>query len=322
MEKPTLEVKNLKTFFILKRGLIKAVDVVSFSLSPGKTLGIVGESGSGKTVTCLSLMRLVPSPPGRIVGGKVLLHGEDLLQKSNREMRHYRGKGIAMIMQDPMVSLDPVFTIGNQVGESVTAHRKNDDINVKERIIELLRQVKIPNPKIRLKDYPLQFSGGMRQRVVAAMAVGCQPRVLIADEPTTALDVTIQAQFLRLLKDIQKKTGVGVIFITHDLGIVAQTCDQVLVMYAGKVVESGDVRRIYKNPVHPYTIGLMNSVPKLGGKKDKLYQIEGQPPSLLNLPEGCSFWPRCDRAKSICQKEYPPEVTIEENDFARCWLAS
>jgi oligopeptide/dipeptide ABC transporter ATP-binding protein len=321
MAQPVLDVEDLRTYFLLKRGLVKAVDGVSFSLEKGKTLGIVGESGCGKSVTCLSLMRLVPCPPGRIVGGKVLLQGEDLLLKSEREMRHYRGKGIAMIMQDPMVSLDPVFTIGDQVGESVRIHRQGGNTNIMERVVALLRQVKIPSPELRVKDYPLHFSGGMRQRVVAAMAVGCQPQVLIADEPTTALDVTIQAQFLRLLKDIQKKTGAAVIFITHDLGIVAQTCDHVLVMYAGKVVESGDVRRIYKTPAHPYTIGLMQSVPKLGSRKEKLFQIEGQPPNMLQLPEGCSFWPRCAHFSPICREEYPPEVTIAGNGFVRCWLA-
>jgi oligopeptide/dipeptide ABC transporter ATP-binding protein len=295
---------------------------VSFALEKGKTLGLVGESGCGKSVTCLSLMRLVPSPPGRIVGGRILLQGEDLLQKKESEMRQYRGKGIAMILQDPMVSLDPVFNIGDQVGESVRTHRRNGRTNFGERVVELLRQVKIPSPKMRVRDYPHQLSGGMRQRVVAAIAVGCQPQVLIADEPTTSLDVTIQAQFLRLLKDIQQETGVGVIFITHDLGIVAQTCDHVLVMYAGRVVERGDVRRIFKNPVHPYTIALMQSVPKLGARKGRLFQIEGQPPNLLNLPQGCSLRPRGSHAMPICSDEYPPEITMDGNSFVRCWLAS
>jgi len=320
MSAPVLQVEDLKTYFLLKRGLVKAVDGVSFTVEKGKTLGIVGESGSGKSVTCLSLMRLVSIPPGRIVGGRVLLQGEDLLRKSDAEMRQYRGKGIAMIMQDPMVSLDPVFTIGDQVGESITAHRRGKGGRLKEQITQLLRQVKIPTPELRIGSYPHQFSGGMRQRVVAAVALGCRPQVLIADEPTTALDVTIQAQFLRLLKDIQEETGVAIVFITHDLGIVAQICDHVLVMYAGKVVESGDVRRIYKSPMHPYTTALMQSVPKLGSRKQRLYQIEGQPPNMLKLPEGCALWPRCAHAMDVCREKYPPHVPIGENGYVRCWL--
>jgi oligopeptide/dipeptide ABC transporter ATP-binding protein len=322
MAQPVLEVDNLKTYFLLKRGVVKAVDGVSFTLEGGKTLGVVGESGSGKSVTCLSLMRLVPSPPGQIVGGRVLLQGEDLLQKSESEMRHYRGRGIAMILQDPMVSLDPVFRIGDQIGESVRAHQENGNRNVGEKTVELLRQVKIPSPGLRVSDFPHHLSGGMRQRVVAAMAMGCRPQVLIADEPTTALDVTIQAQFLRLLRDIREETGVAVIFVTHDLGIVAQTCDHVLVMYAGRAVESGDVRRIFKNPIHPYTVALMKSVPKLGGRKERLFQIPGQPPDLLDLPQGCSLWPRCEHVMPICREEYPPAVDLGDDGFATCWLAN
>lgn len=322
MTETILEVQDLKTYFFLKRGVVKAVDGVSFSLRQGETVGLVGESACGKSITCQSIMRLVHGPAGRIVGGKILLNGEDLLSKSEGEMRQVRGKRIAMIFQDPLTSLNPVFNIGNQVDEPFRYHHTENSGSFPGRVIEVLRKVRVPAPESRIRDFPHQFSGGMRQRVVAATAITCKPEVLLADEPTTSLDVTIQAQILRLIKDIQAETNVGVILVTHDLGIVAQSCDRVFVMYAGKIVESVDVRRLYKNPAHPYTEALMESVPRLGRKRKRLFQIDGQPPNPLDLPTGCSFWPRCVKGIEICRSEYPPQRQIDGNGFVRCWLAN
>jgi oligopeptide/dipeptide ABC transporter ATP-binding protein len=314
-----LSVEDLRTYFFTRAGVVKAVDGVSFSVNQGEALGIAGESGSGKSMTALSIMRLVPQPAGRIVGGKVIFQGEDLLIKKEQEMRRWRGKMIAMILQDPLASLNPCYSIGDQVSESFRLDRAQPN-TIRQRVIDVLGSVKIPSPQRRLNDYPFQFSGGMRQRVLAAISISRGPRLLIADEPTTSLDVTIQDQFLRLLKEIQRRTDMGLIMITHDLGIVAEICDRVLIMYAGKIVESGTVKRVFDRPVHPYTFALMQALPKLGRKSKRLYQIEGEPPNLLNLPSGCSFWPRCPKMMDICRKQYPPVVRVNEGGSVACWL--
>lgn len=317
-----LSVENLKTHFFTRAGVVKAVDGVSFSLSYGESLAIAGESGCGKSITSLSIMRLVPKPAGRIVGGKILFQGEDLLAKSENEMRHLRGKDIAMILQDPLMSLNPVYTIGDQVGEAFRLEHGNKNSGlVRGEVVNVLELVRIPSAEHRLSDYPFQFSGGMRQRVVAAIAIARQPKLLIADEPTTSLDVTIQDQFLRLLKQIQKRTNMGLILITHDLAIVAENCDRIAVMYAGKIVEIGSVKEVYNNPAHPYTKALMQALPKLDSNRKRLYQIEGEPPNLLHLPPGCSFWPRCSKAMDICKTECPPLILVNNNRSAACWLS-
>lgn len=317
-----IEVKDLKTYFFTSRGVVKAVDGVSFGVKEGETLGLVGESGCGKSITCLSILRLVPKPAGRIVGGEIIFDGEDLLSKNEREMRQIRGKRISMILQDPMTSLNPVFTIGDQVAEPVRIHQKLNKLMVWEKVKEMLRLVRIPSPEVRMREYPHQMSGGMRQRIAGAMVLSCQPRVLIADEPTTSLDVTIQAQFLRLLKEIQQQSNLSMIVVTHDFGIVAKVCDRLAVMYAGRIVESAPVRELFNNPVHPYTNALLNSLPKMEVKMDKLYSIEGQPPELHALPPGCSFAPRCPEAKDICTQEYPPQSAVKEGHYVSCWLIS
>ena len=293
--------------------------VVSFDLRRGETLGIVGESGSGKSVAMLSLMRLIPTPPGQIVGGKILLEGDDLLQLSEKEMSNVRGSQIALIIQDPMTSLNPVFTIGNQVGEAIKIHQEIPNSGVLQRVLDVLRRVNIPAAETRVRDYPHQMSGGMRQRVVGAIGISCEPMVLIADEPTTSLDVTIQAQYLKLLKDLQQASNIALIFITHDFGIVAKMCDRVAVMYAGKIVEMGDVREIFNNPSHPYTEALLASVPKLEEDVDRLYSIEGQPPMLHDLPPGCPFAPRCQYVMDRCLEAYPPTISLTERHYAACW---
>ena len=314
-----LEVEDLKTYFQTRWGTIKAVDGVSFDLRRGETLGIVGESGSGKSVTMLSLMRLIPTPPGQIVGGKILLEGNDLLQLTEKEMSNVRGSQIALIIQDPMTSLNPVFTIGNQVGEAIKIHQEIPNSGVLQRVLDVLRKVNIPAAETRVRDYPHQMSGGMRQRVVGAIGISCEPMVLIADEPTTSLDVTIQAQYLKLLKDLQQASNIALIFITHDFGIVAKMCDRVAVMYAGKIVEMGDVREIFNNPSHPYTEALLASVPKLEEDVDRLYSIEGQPPALHDLPAGCPFAPRCQYVMDRCLEAYPPTISLTERHYAACW---
>jgi oligopeptide/dipeptide ABC transporter ATP-binding protein len=318
---PMLSVTDLRTYIYLKRGVVKAVDGVSFKLREGEAIGIVGESGSGKSMTCLSILRLVPQPAGRIVSGKIILDGVDILELDEQEMTsQYRGRRISMISQDPLTSLNPVFSIGDQVGGPFRYHGiKKDRRGIKEAVVDVLGRVRIPAPSQRLKEYPHQFSGGMRQRVVAAMAIACGPRLLIADEPTSALDVTIQIQMLQLLQDIQQEAGVGLILITHDLGVAAYLCQRIAVMYAGRIVEVSDVRTIYKNPSHPYTQALLNSVPRLGEKKKRLFSIEGQPPDLLNPPSGCAFWPRCARKLDICRQEYPQQTPIEGEGFVCCW---
>jgi oligopeptide/dipeptide ABC transporter ATP-binding protein len=320
--KNTLEVKGLKTHFITRRGVVKAVDDVSFSVGEGETLGIVGESGCGKSVTCLSILRLVPAPAGRIVAGEIFIDGENLLLKSPKEMRKVRGAKVSMILQDPMTSLNPVFTIGNQVAEPIKIHQHLDKNTVWEKAKEMLALVKIPLPEVRVMEYPHQMSGGMRQRIVGAMALSCQPKLLIADEPTTALDVTIQAQFLQLLKSIQREFDLSLIVVTHDLGIVAKVCDRVVVMYAGKIVENAPIREIFNAPRHPYTIALMNSLPKMDQNLKRLASIEGQPPDLGDLPPGCGFAPRCPRVMEICKQEYPSESVLDQGHAMSCWLAA
>ena len=320
MDDSLLSVQDLKTYCFTRAGVIKAVDGVSFSVKSGEALGIVGESGCGKSMTCASIVRLIPQPAACIVGGKILFEGDDLLAKDESEMREIRGNKITMILQDPLMSLNPVYTIGNQVSEMFKLHgSKLPRQTVKQEVIEVLTRVKIPSAEQRLKDYPFQFSGGMRQRTVAAMAIAGEPRLLIADEPTTSLDVTIQDQFLLLLKEMQEQTNMGLILVTHDLGIVAQTCDRIVVMYAGKIVESGDVPRVYANPAHPYTEALLQALPRIGVRRKRLFQIGGEPPHFLNLPSGCSFWPRCHKATYICRHEYPPSFPLEDGWQATCW---
>jgi peptide/nickel transport system ATP-binding protein len=300
-----LEVRDLRTYVYARRGVVRAVDGASFSVHRGETLGIVGESGSGKSMTCLSILRLVPEPGGRIVGGQVVFEGEDLLAKSPEEMRRLRGARIAMILQDPMASLNPAFTVGDQIAETLRLHRGLTGTALGDRVLELLRQVRISDAERRVHAYPHQMSGGIRQRVAGAIAISCEPSLLIADEPTTSLDVTIQAQYLRLLKDIQRETNLALIFVTHDLGIVAKLCDRVAVMYAGRIVETGSTRDIFDRPRHPYTIGLLNCLPALA--RGPLTAIEGQPPDLAAVPPGCSFAPRCRLAEARCQ-EMPPAL--------------
>lgn len=317
-----LEVKDLKTYFFTRRGVVKAVDGVNFSLRGGETLGLVGESGSGKSITCFSIIRLVPQPAGRIVGGQVIFNGEDLLKKSEREMTNIRGKRISMILQDPMVSLNPLYTIGDQVTEPIIQHQGLDKKDSWEKAKELLTLVRIPSAEVRMKEYPHMMSGGMRQRIVGAIAMSCQPHLLIADEPTTSLDVTVQAQFLRLLKELQQQANVSMIMVTHDLGIVAKVCDRVAVMYAGRIVENTDVRELFNNPTHPYAEALIKSLPKMEEKAERLYTIEGQPPELHNLPPGCSFAPRCPKVMNICRQEFPPEVEVKDRHYVSCHLYS
>ena len=314
-----LQVDGLKTYFETRWGTVKAVDGVSFNLRRGETLGIVGESGSGKSVTMLSLMRLIPEPPGRIVDGQILLEGQDLVQMTDKEMSEIRGSQIALIIQDPMTSLNPVFSIGNQVGEAIKIHQDIPKRTVVQQVLDVLRKVNIPAAETRVRDYPHQMSGGMRQRVVGAIGISCEPIVLIADEPTTSLDVTIQAQYLKLLKELQEASDIGLIFITHDFGIVAKMCDRVAVMYAGRIVEMGDVRDIFNHPSHPYTEALLASVPKLEEDVDRLYSIEGQPPTLHDLPTGCPFAPRCQYVMDKCETTYPPQYDVSGSHYAACW---
>ena len=320
-----LDVKNLQTVFFTNSGLFRAVDDVSFSVRRGETLAIVGESGCGKSVSALSIMRLVPDPPGRIVGGTVLLEGTDLLTLDEAAMRDVRGNRISMIFQEPMTSLNPVMRIGDQIIEAVRLHQKVSRKEAWKQAVDMLRLVRIPEPERRAKEYPHQLSGGMRQRAMIAMALACRPALLIADEPTTALDVTIQAQILALIVDLQQRLGTGLILITHDLGVVAQTAQRVIVMYAGKKVEEATVEALFENPLHPYTRGLMASMPAvigLGAKTDaRLTEIPGMVPSLTNLPPGCAFAPRCELAIDRCRHEYPPLHEFATSHWAACWRA-
>ncbi|MES2784992.1 MAG: ABC transporter ATP-binding protein [Pseudomonadota bacterium] len=315
-----LEVRNLRTVFQTQAGLLKAVDDVTFGVDKGQTLGIVGESGSGKSVTSLSLMGLVPKPGGHVAGGEILFHGEDLLKVSDKAMRKIRGNRIAMIFQEPMTSLNPVLTIGRQLTESLRLHMKMSPAQARTRAAELLALVGIPNPDRRLDDYPHRFSGGMRQRVMIAMALACDPELLIADEPTTALDVTIQAQILELIGKIKRELGTAVIMITHDLGVIAGVADRVVVMYAGKIVEEAATRELFANARMPYTIGLLRSLPRLDERAGrKLTPIRGAPPDVMRLPPGCPFMPRCDYAQAgICDRTAPPLREVSPDHRAAC----
>jgi oligopeptide transport system ATP-binding protein len=317
-----LEMKNLKTHFFTHDGQVPAVDGVSLKIRKGETLCIVGESGSGKSVTAMSIMKLIPTPPGKYLDGEIIFKGEDLLKKSNDEMRNIRGNDIAMIFQEPMTSLNPVFTVGDQIMEAIMLHQKLDKTAAREAAIEMLKKVGIPLPEKRVDEYPHQLSGGMRQRVMIAMGLSCNPMLLIADEPTTALDVTIQAQILDLMRKMKKDSDGSILFITHDLGVVAEMADNVMVMYAGKVMEQGSAKEIFEHAVHPYTKGLLKSIPTLDSNKNKaLHTIDGMVPSMYNLPQGCAFWPRCEYAMDIC-KEKKPQLTALDREERKCacWL--
>ena len=318
---PLLEVKDLQTYFFGDEGAVKAVDGISYDVNEGETLGLVGESGCGKSVSALSILRLIPNPPGQIIGGEIFFEGRDLLKLSDDEIRDVRGNRIAMIFQEPMTSLNPVLTIGRQVAEPMEIHR---NMGLKEALQEaknLLAKVQIADSGRRIRDYPHQFSGGMRQRAMISMGLGCNPRLIIADEPTTALDVTVQAQLLELLKNLTRDFSMALIIITHNLGVVARYADRVNVMYAGKIVEKGSAHDIYDNPMHPYTIGLMASVPQLDQDvKKKLVPIQGQPPNLAFVPEGCAFHPRCNHAIERCRNEIPKLISVGKNHEKACWV--
>jgi len=317
-----LEVKNLKTYFFTGRGVVKAVDDISFSLKKGENLCLVGESGCGKTATALSILRLVDSPPGRIVSGEILYHGEDLLPSSSARLRQIRGNRIAMIFQDPQSSLNPVFTVGNQIAEQIKLHLGLKHKKTIERTLHLMEQVGIPRARERMKDYPHQFSGGMRQRVMIAAALSCDPEILIADEPTTALDTTIKAQILDIFRDLKQKRNMSILFITHDLGTVAGIADRIVVMYGGRMAEAGTALDIFDHPQHPYTQGLISCLPDISTRRDRLTPIPGMIPSLINPPEGCIFNPRCERRIPICSREKPPEIVISGEHLVACHLYS
>ena len=317
---PLLEVKNLRTQFQTQDGIVRAVDDVSFYVMPGETLGVVGESGCGKSMTGLSIMRLIPMPPGKIASGEIIFEGKDLLKMNDDEIRAIRGHQIAMIFQDPMTSLNPVLTINRQISESLMLHLGMSKDEAKNRAIELLQMVGIPNSAERIDQYPHQFSGGMRQRVMIAMALSCNPKLLIADEPTTALDVTIQAQILDLMRNLQRDRGTGVIMITHSMGVVAGMADRVQVMYAGHIVETAKTEEIFGNPSHPYTVGLMKSIPRLDARtREKLEPIRGLPPDLIDLPDMCPFLPRCNYAREQCEQKNPPLLEVKPGHYSACW---
>jgi oligopeptide/dipeptide ABC transporter ATP-binding protein len=325
MSEPLLKVEGLKTYFFLERGVVKAVDGVDFEIKKGEILGLVGETGCGKSVTALSILGLVQSPPGKIVEGKVIFEGEDLLKKSKEEMRKIRGTKISMIFQDPHTSLDPVFTVGYQIAEPIELHQVIEQRLLKPeevpgKVVEMLKLVRIPDPEHRVVEYPHQFSGGMKQRAMIAMMISCNPSLLIADEPTTAVDVTIQAQILDLMRDLRRKLGTSILLITHNLGVVAEMCDRVAVMYAGNIVEQADVTTLFEDPKHPYTKALLAAVPKVGTRKMKLETIPGMVPSLITPPPGCKFHPRCPHATEMCRKEFPQMIEIEESRSVRCHL--
>jgi peptide/nickel transport system ATP-binding protein len=313
-----LEVRRLETHFLTEQGVARAVDGVTFSIDAGQTLGMVGESGCGKSVTALSILRLVPSPPGRIVGGEILYQGRDLLSASEAEMRKVRGNEIAMIFQEPMTSLNPVFTVGDQIGEAIRLHQNTSRRETRERVVEMLRLVEIPEPARRVDEYPHQLSGGMRQRVMIAMALSCNPKLLIADEPTTALDVTIQAQILDLIAELKARLGMALLLITHDLGVVAEQADEVVILYAGRIVERASVGEIFRRPLHPYAHGLLDSLPKVGSRGGRLRPIPGAPPPLTRLPTGCRFRDRCPLAIDDCARIDPPLEEKQRGHFAAC----
>ena len=314
-----LSVQNLHTTFTTDNGEVQAVNGVSFNLDERKVLGIVGESGSGKSVTAYSVMQIL-AENGRISEGKILYRGEDITKWNEKQMANFRGSKCSIIFQDPMTSLNPVFSVGNQLMEAITLHTGKRGAEARERALEMLRLVGINEPEKRMKQYPFAHSGGMRQRVMIAMALACEPDILIADEPTTALDVTIQAQILELMMDIQKKLGMAIIMVTHDLGVIAEMCDEIIVMYGGRVCERGTADEIFYNPRHEYTKGLLHSIPSVTGAKEKLHPIEGAPINMLNMPKGCAFCPRCDAAMKICLEETPRERTINEFHKAACWI--
>lgn len=322
MSEKLLEVKNLKTHFFTDRGVAQAVDNVSFSVGAGETLAIVGESGCGKSVSALSILRLIPEPPGKIVGGSITFDGTDLLTLSEKQMRSIRGNKISMIFQEPMTSLNPVFTVGEQITEVIRLHQKVGKKEAVERAVELLDRVRIPSPESRIHEYPHQMSGGMRQRVMIAIALACDPKLIIADEPTTALDVTIQAQILQLMEDLAEDTGTAILLITHDLGVVAETARNVVVMYAGRVVEKASVENLFNDPLHPYTQGLMGSVPGMHAdeRQTRLEAIPGSVPSLFALPHGCKFNDRCKHAEGRCFAEEPRLIETKDGQHVRCWL--
>lgn len=319
MSQPILEVRNLQTHFFTDNGEIPAVDNVSISINEGEILGVVGESGCGKSVTSLSIMGLIPSPPGKIVGGEIIFKNENLLRFSEKKMRSIRGNDVAMIFQEPMTSLNPVYTIGDQIGETIRIHKKVNKKRARDLSINMLKKVGIPRPEQIVNEYPHQLSGGMRQRVMIAMAMSCEPKLLIADEPTTALDVTIQAQILDLMRQLNKENETAIMLITHDLGVVAEICDRVVVMYGGKVVEEGDVRTIMKKPQHPYTKGLIRSLPKLHQKEERLFSIPGNVPKPGSILYGCRFAPRCDEVLDICSNKDPELIEITSGHHCRCF---
>ena len=317
---PLLEVKNLRTHFYTFEGVVKAVDGVSYDLEEGETLGLVGESGCGKSVSAMSLMRLIPEPPGKIVDGEILFEGQDVLQLSMDEMRSIRGAKMSMVFQEPMTSLNPVLNLEKQLGETLQLHKGMTKQEARQESVELLARVGIPDPERRVRQYPHQFSGGMRQRVMIAMALSCNPRVIIADEPTTAFDVTIQAQILELMKGLTREFGVAMIVITHNLGVVARYADRMNIMYAGKIIERGESAEIYSNPRHPYTVGLLKSVPRLDlPRRTRLDPIEGQPPDLIDVPTGCSFRARCKWAVDKCATDEPGLEVVAEGHYSACW---
>jgi oligopeptide/dipeptide ABC transporter ATP-binding protein len=317
-----LRVSNLRTHISSSRGTIKAVDGVNFTIRRGESVALVGESGSGKSMTCFSMMGLMPVRTAKIVEGEIWFDGVNLAGLSDAEMRKYRGNRIALIMQDSLTALNPVLTVGDQVSEPLRTHMGLSKALSRLKAVEVLRSLRVPRPEDRLELYPHQFSGGTRQRIVAAMGLGASPELLIADEPTTALDVTVQAQFIKLIQDLRRERGLSVLWITHDLGLVAQMCDRVNVMYAGRIVESGPVRQIFKSPKHPYTQALLQSVPVLGAKRKRLYQINGQPPELLDLPPGCPFYARCPVKLDVCQNKFPAAQPTESGGQVSCWQAS
>jgi peptide/nickel transport system ATP-binding protein len=318
---PLLDVRGLRTYFASERGEVRAVDGVDLTLERGRTLGIVGESGCGKSVTALSIMGLIPQPPGRIAGGEVRFDGEDLLKAPPRRMRDLRGDKLSMIFQEPMTSLNPAFPVGEQISEAILRHRKVDKLQAQNQAVEMLQKVRIPSPERRARDYPHQLSGGMRQRVMIAMALACNPRLLIADEPTTALDVTIQAQILELMRLLRAELGTAIILITHDLGVIAELADDVIVMYAGQVIERCAAARLFSEPHHPYTVGLLGSIPRLHLEQSRLSAIEGIVPDAAAFPHGCRFHPRCPFAVEKCRLENPPLLPIQNGHEAACWRA-
>ncbi len=320
MSERLVEIKDLYTYFYTEDGVVPAVDGVSMHINQGETLGVVGESGCGKSVTALSVMRLIPRPPGKIESGSITFEDREILELSEAQMRKIRGNDIAMIFQEPMTSLNPVYTVGDQIAEAIELHQGLSHRQAIEKAVDMLRQVGIPLPEQRVREYPHQMSGGMRQRVMIGMALSCNPKLLIADEPTTALDVTIQAQILELMKKLKRDFGTAIMLITHDLGVIAEMAERVVVMYAGKIVEEGEAGALFADPTHPYTEGLLNSIPRMDAKKGRLHVIEGVVPNPLYMPEGCRFNPRCPKAMDLCREQEPPLIELRPGRRVACWL--